>query len=595
MTLANFNSNFNWQLRALQQAAGCCGYLNNNVVINDCYNYFIFSNPDGFFGWTIDGLSLISDNVGDVVMPSYGGFGNVWIDGGGRETCIIGYIDPTAPPTPVILDDLGNPVPIVWTPCCSPLACLEVHIPILETPLPALLTGVDGYIITWILNGGLNFDPGDSSSVYSIENVLKRLYGPQFEVDVVAGPTSYTVYFRNVYVCGNISLIDKSLNYNDLTDASCVLPTCFCYEVIGITGSCALDYTACDGTIVNTTVNAGDNYSICVLDNLVSLTCNPGNSATLNGPNVACNGVEPRIAPPALGPIDGPADVCSYVASGDPVGYSYFSFTTVPFTIPFTYVWEVTAGCNIINTSTTAIGNTFATLTFDPGFTTGDISLTAYFGCNVVDTAKLTVGCPNCTYSAYFDPVTAGSAYTDLTGWTLNGNPLIAELDSLLNPLGGDVYDQFVNPITTGASGAWFYYYDTVDIGPLTFVAPDSSTYVVNFTKNSSDPALSCDTVCYQIVMPTASEIVYFDVLNPFNTLSCDLLTSAPVFGSILSNDQPGLQTLFQLLYGPQVTVIVVSALGNDTITIVDAYDFTPPVLYDVSFIDYVGTYVTCP
>ena len=43
MTLANFNSNFNWQLRALQQAAGCCGIVPNLPPPTPCYCYEITS------------------------------------------------------------------------------------------------------------------------------------------------------------------------------------------------------------------------------------------------------------------------------------------------------------------------------------------------------------------------------------------------------------------------------------------------------------------------------------------------------------------------------------------------------------------------
>jgi hypothetical protein len=588
----NPRGNFNWQYRYLKRRAICCGQLDEPIVTNDCYHYFIFSDTNNFLGWTFDGLSVDGDDVGDNIMPSYGGFGNVWIDGGGRQTCIIGYIDPTPPPTPVIIDNLGNTVPIVWKQCCNPLTCLQVSIPIADAPFPSFLTGLDGYEINWLLNTILdNYDPSNTASTSTLDFILKRLYGPQCEFDVVAGPTSYTLYLRNIYPCNQIAFIDKVSNYNYFVDGSCTLPTCFCYEVIGIVGSCALDYTACDGTLVNATVNAGDNYSVCVLDNLVSLTCDPGNDATLNGPNVACNGIESRI-PYTLGPIDGPTDVCREVASGGVVLYSYYGFLTVPPGIPYTYVWDVPVGCNIVSVNTVSGGTTFLSVTFDPGFTTGDINLTAYFGCNVTDSTKLTVGCLKCTYSTFFNPALV-SPYGDLTGWTLNGNDLITELNALVNPLGGDVYYPYYDQ-NIGTLGVWFYYYDNVDIGPLTFVAPDSSTHVVNFIKNSSDPALSCDTVCYEIVTPTASEIISFDVYNPFNTLSCDITASAPLLASILSNDQVNLEKLFQLLYGPQVIVTVVSALGNDTITIVKAYDFTPPVLYDRFFTSYTGTYVTC-
>lgn len=44
MTLANFNTNFNWQLRALKQAADCCGIVPYVPPVPSCYCYTI--TPD---------------------------------------------------------------------------------------------------------------------------------------------------------------------------------------------------------------------------------------------------------------------------------------------------------------------------------------------------------------------------------------------------------------------------------------------------------------------------------------------------------------------------------------------------------------------
>ena len=49
MTLANFNSNFNFQLRALQQAAECCGIVPDlpptPPLVFDCYFYTFITDP----------------------------------------------------------------------------------------------------------------------------------------------------------------------------------------------------------------------------------------------------------------------------------------------------------------------------------------------------------------------------------------------------------------------------------------------------------------------------------------------------------------------------------------------------------------------
>lgn len=85
MTLANFNSNFNWQLRALKQAAECCGIVPDNVPpppVTDCYWFGKLHDGTctGFLSfsadWTLNGTPVFAGWATLMQNPPYGTVGN---------------------------------------------------------------------------------------------------------------------------------------------------------------------------------------------------------------------------------------------------------------------------------------------------------------------------------------------------------------------------------------------------------------------------------------------------------------------------------------------------------------------------------------
>jgi hypothetical protein len=132
MTLANFNSNFNWQLRALQQAAECCGIVPDlppgpPPPVTDCYWYVQVNDPYcigfGFQSqdWSLNGLDYPSGWFSLMTAPPYGTTGNGMsfddpLAGCGSFTFSSYYMWTVVPPTTLTLpaltgfDSLGNPV-----------------------------------------------------------------------------------------------------------------------------------------------------------------------------------------------------------------------------------------------------------------------------------------------------------------------------------------------------------------------------------------------------------------------------------------------------------------------------------------------------
>lgn len=87
MTLANFNSNFNWQLRMLKEAAECCGIVPDlpptPPPVGDCYWYGKLHDASclGFFSfsgdWDLNGV-FYTTGLWPTLMqnPPYGTAGN---------------------------------------------------------------------------------------------------------------------------------------------------------------------------------------------------------------------------------------------------------------------------------------------------------------------------------------------------------------------------------------------------------------------------------------------------------------------------------------------------------------------------------------
>lgn len=200
---------------------------------------------------------------------------------------------------------------------------------------------------------------------------------------------------------------------------------------------------------------------------------------------------------------------------------------------------------------------------------------------------------PNCLYSGFFDPYNF-AGYSSFTGWTLNGNDLLTELNSIMSLYAGSVWAGFVDNSYFIFYGTWFYYYGP-DLGQLDFTAPDTTVYPVVMTPVDL-AGLSCNTLkCYQVeITGTAIKLYSVFFASALGGTSAIFTNSPPSYANIDSDDQVTLQQLFQLMYGPQCYVSILTIGGNDTITIYDAYDFGPPTLSNTIGGTYTGTYITC-
>ena len=130
MTLANFKSNFNFQLRALQQATECCGIVPDNVPpapAVDCYFYTFLYDPACFSfnitttDWVLNGFTFDMGWNNIMVLPPYGTIGNgqAYVDpssGCGAFNYSSYYLWTVVPSTTLTLpplvgnDSNGNPV-----------------------------------------------------------------------------------------------------------------------------------------------------------------------------------------------------------------------------------------------------------------------------------------------------------------------------------------------------------------------------------------------------------------------------------------------------------------------------------------------------
>jgi len=189
-----------------------CGCCKSDVSLPDyettertfCLYSFIISDDTDFLDWTIDGLPIDSDNVRDIVMPSYGGFGNVFVSPI-QSTLNIGYIGDgnTPAPTPVILDKNGDPITITWKPCCT-FGCRAAYFPS-GTFISSIISGYTG-LEMYTIPPQYAFDPTDPDSIDYWQVALSNVYGPQFQLTAVYNPLtfSYLVTFDNVFVCDDI-------------------------------------------------------------------------------------------------------------------------------------------------------------------------------------------------------------------------------------------------------------------------------------------------------------------------------------------------------------------------------------------------------
>lgn len=235
MTLANFNSNFNFQLRALQQAAECCGIVPDlppepPPPVTDCYWYVQVNDPycTGFSPfpqeWELNGLPYSNVWSNLMIAPPYGtnGGGTNFADplvGCGSFNYSSYYMWTMVPSTTLSLpalngfDSFGNPITYFMNgPICS-TKCYE-----------GSFSSLFGSSIVYGINTGeLNasdysiFVDLTSPSASSDFASQLRIYYPLPPLNVsvrVNAPNDYTIRIDGLYSLGavvNVLLDDGTI------------------------------------------------------------------------------------------------------------------------------------------------------------------------------------------------------------------------------------------------------------------------------------------------------------------------------------------------------------------------------------------------
>ena len=211
MTLANFNSNFNWQLRMLKEAAECCGIVPPPPPppLCDNFRYATVSSVFGaslynFTGWTIDGLDFNSNYV--AVAASKGCSTNNPVTNlaepfFGQEVILWYY--GTVDPVFTVLDDIGNPIALNWKTICTK-TCYETQIPGPFSFITDIVSGVDFVTFTIFPNKtwGANLDVSNPSDIAAAEAYYKQLSGASTTIVSTYDAINdlYTVQVRDVYL-----------------------------------------------------------------------------------------------------------------------------------------------------------------------------------------------------------------------------------------------------------------------------------------------------------------------------------------------------------------------------------------------------------
>lgn len=182
-------------------------------------------------------------------------------------------------------------------------------------------------------------------------------------------------------------------------------------------------------------------------------------------------------------------------------------------------------------------------------------------------------GAEECWYLVYLDSNYLG--YSNWTGWTLNGNDLVTELTAICQAQGGNVA---IRDGITNASVLWGFYLGTSD---TTYAAYDPAN---NETPISFNEVAQCEA-CYQFEVPYGENIKGINVANIIEFLSITAV-----------DDEAGLETELELLFGTQVSVSSVWNGSNYIVTINNAWDPGAGIsLVNSSGSEYIGSLGVCP
>ena len=182
-------------------------------------------------------------------------------------------------------------------------------------------------------------------------------------------------------------------------------------------------------------------------------------------------------------------------------------------------------------------------------------------------------GAEECWYLVYLDSNYFG--YSNWTGWTLNGNDLVTELTAICQAQGGNVA---IRDGITNGSVLWGFYLGTSD---TTYAAYDPAN---NESPISFNKVAQCEA-CYQFEVPYGENIKGINVANIIEFLSITAV-----------DDEAGLQTELELLFGTQVSVSSVWNGSNYIVTINNAWDPGAGIsLVNSSGSEYIGSLGVCP
>ena len=240
MTLANFNSNFNWQLRMLKEAADCCGIVPDlpPAPVVDCYWYTkVHDNSCSFFNdvfaaWDLNGQPTFNWSS-LMVNPPYGttGYAIQYSDnssGCGFSSYADFYLWTVVPSTisslPQLtgIDSFGNPVFYnMFGPICTPKCYVGTLFSSTGTSIinafnTAELNVTDYSIFIDLLDPAVNFN---------FTNQLASFYpAPPLSVEVtVVAPNEYSIKITGLYSSSNTLyfFLDDFVSVGELYEVPC--------------------------------------------------------------------------------------------------------------------------------------------------------------------------------------------------------------------------------------------------------------------------------------------------------------------------------------------------------------------------------------
>lgn len=248
MTLANFNSNFNWQLRMLKEAADCCGIIPDvpptpPPPVVDCYWYGKLHDPNCFsfgapFGgdWDLNGVGYTSGSWPTLMQnPPYGTVGNAMqytdpLSGCGSFASSDFYFWTVVPSTVLTLPPLTGTDPTTLSP-----VSVTMLGPICTTKCyeGTFRVGTGSVNMIGFLSAEINaseysmfVDLTDPGASLNLTTEIGRYY-PSLPLSVtvtIVGPDEYTIRIDGLYSLGTEVYVymDDFVTVGTLNEVPCL-------------------------------------------------------------------------------------------------------------------------------------------------------------------------------------------------------------------------------------------------------------------------------------------------------------------------------------------------------------------------------------